>query len=121
MTTKRITAKDVSSITDLDVAFGTTQFLPPMDSIPKEYLSGSNIYVQVVEAIFSGSAFPDAELTPVEGVSPEGLNKIIRAHVSSWEPKHEHKIAGVAYLLSQLCEITPRAENQPEQPPKAAA
>lgn len=118
MTVTTISPKDVSSITDLDMAFGTTRHLPAMESIPSEFKSGRNIYIETVEAIFAGTAMPNGEMTIVEGVDPHGLNRFIRAHLSSWEPKHEHKIAGVAYLLSQLCTIVPPPTEQP-QPPRA--
>ena len=35
-----------------------------------------------------------------EYIDPEAVNRHTRACLRSFEPRHEHKIAGVAYLLS---------------------
>lgn len=111
----KISASDVKSITKLEVAFGTTRHLPPVESIPPEFNSSSNPYVRTVSAIFAGTELPDGEIEIIEGVEPQELNQFIRAHLTSWEPKHEHKIAGVAYLLSQICTITPGSVEQTKE------
>ncbi len=108
-TMKKITPEDVKSITDIEMAFGTTRFLPPMESIPKEFVSlnSKSPYVRVANALFAGVGLPeDMEIEIMDGISPQDLNRFIRAHLCSFEPKHEHKIAGVAYLMSQLGQIT---------------
>lgn len=103
--TKPIRPEDVASITQLELAFGTTRFLPAEDAIPQEFYSARNIYVQIITAIFLGGAIPDGEITIHDGIEAETLNRFIRAHVASFEPRHQHKIAGVAYLLSQLSTV----------------
>lgn len=37
--------------------------------------------------------------------APALLNRVVMAHLRSFEPKHEHKIAGLGYLVSQVCDI----------------
>jgi hypothetical protein len=38
---------------------------------------------------------------PHEGIDPAKAMRHLRAILGSFEPKHEHKEAGVAYLMSQ--------------------
>lgn len=102
-----VTSKDASSISTLEAAFGTTRFLPALSEIPPEYFHGDNLYVQVVTAIFYDHPLPDLHMLLAPDLEASPLNLIIRAHLRSCEPAHEHKIAGVAFLLSRLVEITP--------------
>lgn len=95
-----------TEITDVELVFGTTRLLPPIDSIPQSFLRG-NIYTHLVEAIFFGQPLPHREIVITAGLTPEQLNRVIRAHLVSFAPKHEHNIAGVAYLLSQLTLLSP--------------
>jgi len=41
-----------------------------------------------------------------EGFTPEMLNRAVRSHLQSYGPKHEHKIAGVGYMMSRACTLT---------------
>lgn len=104
--TYSINPDDLASITDLELAFGTTKFLPAADEIPKEFWRG-NAYTKLAEAIFFGRPLPDQEILMKEGVEPALLNKAVRSHLQSYEPKHEHKIAGVGYLIQQLATLEP--------------
>lgn len=52
-------------------------------------------------AVFSGRELPECEIEMNDGFSPEALNRGARAHLQSWGPKHEHKIAGVGYMIAQ--------------------
>lgn len=101
-----INPEDLASITDLELAFGTTRFLPPADEIPEEFWRG-NDYTKLAEAIFFGRPLPDFEVLMKEGVEPSLLNKVVRSHLQSFEPKHEHKIAGVGYLIQNLSTLEP--------------
>ncbi len=103
-----ITQADIDSITQLDFAFSTDRFLPPEDKIPQEFWSG-NAYVRLTEAMMYGEPMPPGEVTFNEGFRPDGpaLQRCIMAHLRSFNPKHEHKIAGVAYMISKITHITP--------------
>lgn len=102
MPNNHITLKDIKSITDAELAFSTTRFLPEMEDIPAEFLRG-NKYTNLIECLFYGTDLPSGEMMFHFDIEPNELNKFIRAHLKSFEPKHEHKIAGVGFLLSQLC------------------
>lgn len=106
---------DLVAITAPEEVFGTTKNLPPMDSIPPEFLNGSNIYVRLVNAIFYGTERPDGEITFRPGFEQESVARCVRAHLASYSPKHEHKIAGVSYLLSLMAELEPRSHPSPKE------
>ena len=100
---------DLDTITDLDVAFGTVSFLPDEDDIPDEFKSG-NIYTELAVALFYGNPLPDGDVTFKPAFADEAAvqlsNRCVRAHLKSFAPKHQHKIAGVGYMIAQMCEIT---------------
>ena len=100
----QLTAEQASSITDVELAFSTERYLPAMTDIPHEFISG-NDYTRLVEALFFGHELPNFEMEIVDGVTAEMLNRVIRSHLQSFSPKHEHKIAGVGFMLSKLCEL----------------
>ena len=100
----------LNTITDLELAFGTTKLLPPFELVPEQFRRG-NAYTRLLDCMFSGAPLPDAEVAFRPGFDdPDAsmlLARAVRAHLRSWEPKHEHKIAGLGYLISQACEIRP--------------
>lgn len=113
-----LTQVDIDSITDVEVAFATTKCLPAEEEIPEAFRGAyradydSNVYVKLVDALFCGSKVPEGALTFNEGFdsSPEGTKKLYRftmAHLRSFEPNHQHKISGIAYMLSLIVTITP--------------
>ena len=105
-----LTPEDLTSITDPERAFGTTRLLPPWEEIPDEFKRG-NQYTRLATAIFFGNDLPDGECTFLEGFaeSGEALNRAVYAHLKSFAPKHEHKIAGVGYLISKAMRFEPAA------------
>lgn len=95
-----VTPEQMASITDAEMAFSTMRLLPSWDDIPEEFRRG-NIYTQMADAIFFGRELPECEIEMNAGFAPEALNRAVRAHLKSWGPKHEHKIAGVGYMIAQ--------------------
>ena len=108
-----LTQEQIDSITDLEIAWGTTRLLPAWEDIPGGFRGYTHdIYVQIVDAMFCGEKMPAGSLTVNEGFdgSPEGLDKFhrcVKAHLRSFEPKHEHKIAGLALMIQTVMTITP--------------
>lgn len=113
-------------INDLDLAFGTTKYLPKFSDLPKEYQKQMAPGCKLAEAIFyegweaagkkaqelMGDAMnflmaePPKDHAYAEGEERDPLvrfHRCITAHLRSWEPKHEHKIAGVGYMMDQWC------------------
>lgn len=104
-----LSKKDIMSITDVELAFSTTKFLPKIEQIPDEFFRG-NDYTNIVEALFYGCDLPDGTMEFKFDVEPEAVNRIIVSHLKSFTPKHEHKIAGTGYLLSLIVEFKKHGE-----------
>lgn len=107
-----MTRADLGSITDPEMAFSTERLLPTWEDIPEEFKKDSgNLYVKLVSALFYGGELPNCgmEFLPDfdDEKAPADLNKCVRAHLQSFAPKHEHKIAGVAYMVSCVCTLHP--------------
>jgi len=116
-------AADAAPITDVEMAFGTTRLLPPPEAIPEAFWRG-NAYTQLAEALFYGSALPPLLIEFKPGFDAQRLRRIVRSHLASCEPKHQHKIAGVGYLIAQAATLTPasaHAEPVPVPEPEATA
>lgn len=64
---------------------------------------------QQADALFYGRPLPDGDIEMHAGVTAEMLRNCTIAHLRSFEPKHEHKIAGVAYMVSQLAKLVPKS------------
>lgn len=93
--------KPNENITQLDIAFGPknlAEFLPAMGSIPKEFFKDSNPWNQWISKWFFSGLKEYA--VAVNGVNFKQAHAHINVILGSFEPKHEHKIAGCAYLAS---------------------
>lgn len=95
-----VTADELASISDAEMAFSTERLLPVWEDIPVDFRQG-NLYTKLAEAIFYGWELPACEIEMKEGFEPQSLNRAVRAHLQSFGPKHEHKIAGVGYMIAQ--------------------
>lgn len=95
-----------AELTGLDAVFGPAgtvfNLLPRWEDIPEEFKSSTvkdHPYVKVVgDWFFSGVKILRCEMKP--GVDKKMAIKHIGCVMHSYEPKHEHKIAGAAYLMS---------------------
>lgn len=102
----QLTPEMIGSITAPEWAFSTERLLPAWDDVPEDFRKG-NIYTELASAIFYGTEMPECRIVLNEGVEAEKLNRCIRAHLNSYGPKHEHKIAGVGYMISCACTLHP--------------
>jgi hypothetical protein len=85
----------------LDVVFGGTisKLLPPMSAIPAEFKrhNGTEWNRWQADWFYSGlHRYPK----PKPGIEVREAMRHLAAVQGSFEPKHEHKEAGVAYLAS---------------------
>ena len=94
----------VPDVSPLDVAFGggAMKILPPMAIIPAEFKrwTGGSRWVKVVQDWFYGGLH-NAVWKPKHGVDTAKALAAVRCCIGSFEPAHEHKTAGCAFLLSQ--------------------
>lgn len=89
------------TVTDIEVAFGSTKYLPKMEDIPEEFFKRRNVYVQLFNDIFF-KGVSELNYEPIEGFDRATINRLISSHAGSFDPKHEHKEAGVAYMMSLM-------------------
>lgn len=72
-------------------------FLPRWTDIPDEFKNHYNPWNTLVsELFFEGGKLPE----PKKDIDPGAESNHIQIVLSSFEPKHEHKTAGAAYLMS---------------------
>jgi hypothetical protein len=89
-------------VTGLDMVFGVNavkEFMPPMASIP-DIVEGWRRFQ--MEWFYGG--LKDAKVTPKPGIDKGEALAHLKSIQSSFEPKHEHKVAAVAYLASRWFE-----------------
>lgn len=92
-------------LSDLDAVFGSkdiSEVLPTWEEIPEDFKNGwgeASKWIKKVEDWFY-SGITALKMTMKEDVDPDKAMRHLKCILSSWEPKHEHKTAGVAYLMS---------------------
>jgi len=92
-------------VTDLDMAFGARamDLLPPYREIPEDFRlnrGSARPWIEFQQTWFFRGLPADTRFVPTEGVDARSAIRHLKAIQGSWEPKHEHKEAGVAYLAS---------------------
>lgn len=95
--------EELDRITDIDVAFPTAPFLPPMEAIPQEFIAGNTKWNRLFQDWFF-IGIKSLKVVPKDGIDPQKALRCLRAHIGSYGPKHEYKDAGVAYMMSLLFE-----------------
>lgn len=104
----------IPNITNLDVAFGNIDHMPKYSTLPEEFQRrrGTPYNKAISSWFFNGAKFVpngievDGKVfTAKPGVDANKALAAIRAILASWEPKHEHKEAGAAYLLAEWFDI----------------
>jgi hypothetical protein len=92
-------------VTGLEIAFGgdMKKLLPPLNEIPEEFKRGRTKWNDIVSTWFF-RGLKNIKCKPKEGIDEKAALQHVRAIMASWEPKHEHKEAGCAYLLSEWFE-----------------
>jgi hypothetical protein len=107
------------AIPDLDavgVAFGDAAHMPKYDTVPDDFKShrGTPFNEAVSSWFFSGARregdaliVGDKTFTPKPGVDASKALRAIKAVLGSFAPKHEHKEAACAYMLSEWFDLKP--------------
>ena len=107
----------VPDISQVAIAFGDIKHLPPMKEIPEEFHRGRTKWNDLFGRWFYSGLPGTTEFYPKEGVDPQKAIRAVQAIMCSFEPKHEHKEAGVAFLLSEWFEDV----KVPAEAPKATS
>jgi len=87
-------------ISGVGVAFGDISNLPPMSEIPDQFKKWDGNRWRDLASKWFFKGLGDVDLNPKPGVDADTALRAVGACLRSWEPKHEHKMAGCAYLLS---------------------
>lgn len=74
--------------------------LPPYNQIPAEFKTDKPVANGFVRDLFYNGFKGDSTCVPRDGIEAYDALSHIAAIVGSYEPKHEHKIAGAAYLAA---------------------
>lgn len=92
----------VHEVSDLELAFPARimHLLPDWSAIPEEFQNGNTKWHKLQRDWFY-HGLASLTLKPKEGVDQRMALRHLKAIQSSFEPKHEHKSASVAYLLSE--------------------
>jgi hypothetical protein len=92
----------IPEMNDVDSAFSNAKHLPKYDKVPERFKSTYDPYVKFISTwFFNGKTKAEIEsLISKEGVDKNKALRAIAACLKSWEPKHEHKEAGCAYMLA---------------------
>lgn len=92
---------EIQPVDDVDLAFGgkMEKLLPAYDVIPKEFKDGHTKWNKFFGDWFY-QGLPEMNVTPKDGVDKVKALRHLKAIMGAWQPKHEHKEAGVAYLMS---------------------
>jgi hypothetical protein len=99
----------IPELNGVDVAFGNIKHMPKYEAIPEDFRRGNNDYCRAVSTwFFSGAkGTPDGlivghmKFTAKPGVDRNKALAAIKAVLGSFEPKHEHKEAACAFMLSE--------------------
>lgn len=108
-----LTKEDLLSITGVEETFGTTRLLLEFGYVPVEFTKDDNPYVKIAsDLLFHGvvrDSSPMELLNDCFGMEASTYSelclKCVFAHLRSFNLKHQHKMAGVAYMLSKLVRV----------------
>jgi hypothetical protein len=90
-------------VSGLDMAFGghMDRLLPAWESIPEEFRRCNGTEWNRIQSAWFFKGLPaDVQFFPNEGIDAEVALRHLATIQRSFEPKHEHKEAAVAWLLS---------------------
>lgn len=107
---------NVPEMTAADVAFGNIKHMPKYETLPADFKRhNGNEYTRAISSWFfngaekapNGIILNGDTFTAKPGVDAGKALAAIRAVLGSFEPKHEHKEAACAFMLSEWFEKTP--------------
>ena len=97
------TPKQLSGI-DQALPTSVKDMMPEYKDLPPEFTDRRHPMSDVVSRWFFRGLPKGTEFKPKEGIDKDAALRHIKYVLGSWEPKHEHKEAGVAFLLNEWFE-----------------
>ena len=92
--------KDVNDVMEAFPSRVVGEYLPEWKDIPKEFQGRSTKWNTLGARWFFEGLPEGTEFVPKEGIVVEKALRHLKVCLGSFEPGHEHKDAGVAYLMS---------------------
>lgn len=77
--------------------------MPTYAEIPEEFHRWSNEWNEIAGTWFHRGLNPDVKFYLRDGVDGDLMMRHLKCIMGSFQPKHEHKLAAVGYLLSLWC------------------
>lgn len=106
----------VPKLSDAAAGFSLRPPLPAWGSIPDDFKSAENAFhiiaTQLSAAAGIGASVATYGLQFRDGIDHDDAMRAIRACFRALTAAPEHKIAGVAYMLAEWFEFTPRKEKR---------
>jgi hypothetical protein len=98
---RMIDIKNIPEVTDVNIAFaGVDKYLPEWKEIPEEFKKHSGTMWNKLFSDWFFCGLEELKLNVKEGVDNKKSIRLIMALMRSFSSSHEHKEAGVAYLMS---------------------
>ena len=96
----------IPEISDLDFAFPSDalEWMPKKEDIPEQFWRGSTEWNKIVSTWFFRGLPGTSDFIPKDGVDAKKALRAVKATMGSFAPKHEHKEAACAYMLSEWFE-----------------
>lgn len=94
----------IPELNDADIALGSIKHMPKYETVPAEFKNSGNPYVRFISNWFFRGV-DITHLTPQDGVDKTKALRAIKAVIGSFAPKHEHKMAACAYMLSEWFDL----------------
>lgn len=85
---------------DVDMAFGPRDVYSHLPGYKPEFYRLDNPWGKIASTWFRDGLPKGVKFHPKPGINAQDAFRHIRDVMGSFEPKHEHKIAGCAYLMS---------------------
>jgi len=96
--------REVDEVTFAFPAGIIPDYLPEQQDIPEHFhdtwARASNYWCDIANKWFAGQLPEDFDLYAKEGVDAMLAGRHVETILRSYQPRHEHKIAGVGYLMS---------------------
>jgi hypothetical protein len=89
-------------VSDVMMAFPANvipDYLPPSMEIPDEFWQYDDSWTNELFQDWFYGGLKDPKFYPKPGIDAEMAYRHIRAVMGSFQPKHEHKVAGCRYML----------------------
>lgn len=104
-------------VSDAEVAFpaSVSHLLPKREDIPEEFKRHNGTKWNQLFSDWFYRGLKESEFIPKEGVDVDKALRHIKCCMGSWEPKQQHKEAGVAYLLSLWFEDVKYTKGDPQK------